>query len=196
MDYELKITGSQLIFTTTSFVAEKGSMLHSGIYNRELASSLASGACIALLGFFFASRGSVTAFHFVLSIVLFVFFFLFFRRYVFIKPYLELVIDKSRAIIEILVKSALIKHRSAYPLSEIDILLDKKTFEPENQDGIRLVEKVALQHGTAIPGFGERSDFYTLELNVGSNRRVMIFSSDDIAEVNEISAKIKNFIER
>jgi hypothetical protein len=196
MNYELKIRENQLVFKTTSFMAEKGSLLHSGIYNHELASSLASGACIALLGFFFASSGKITTSQFVLSIALFVFFFLFFRRYVFIKPYFELVIDKSLAIIEILVKKPFIKHRSIYPLSEVDLRVDKKTFEPENQDGIRLVEKVALQHGTVIPGFGERSEFYTLQLNIRNEMRAIIFSSEDSAAVNEISAKIKNFIER
>lgn len=193
MNYDLRMTDNQLIFRTTSFMAEKGSMLHSGIYNRELASSLASGACIALLGFFFVSDGNITASQFVLSIALFVFFFLFFRRYIFVKPYLELIIDKSRANIAILVKKTFMKHRSTYPLSLIDVRLDKKTLEPENQDGIKLVEKVALQHGTVIPGFGKTAEFYTVEMEFKNRQRILIFSSEDAAIADEVAIKLKKF---
>jgi hypothetical protein len=54
--YQLDIKDNILIFRTTFFKAEKGSVLHSGIYNRELASSLLAGACIVLLGFFLPQR--------------------------------------------------------------------------------------------------------------------------------------------
>ncbi|MBI3592450.1 MAG: hypothetical protein HY099_03050, partial [Nitrospirae bacterium] len=79
VSYQIEIKDNVLVFRTTSFKAEKGSVLHSGIYNRELASSLAAGACITLAGFFFAFRDKITAIHFIAALFLFAVLFLFFR---------------------------------------------------------------------------------------------------------------------
>ncbi|MDI6728785.1 MAG: hypothetical protein QMD44_07690, partial [Thermodesulfovibrionales bacterium] len=77
--YQINIKDNMLIFRTSSFRAEKGSVLHSGIYNRELASSLAAGALVMLLGFFFAASFKITTVHFVVALLLFVIFFIVFR---------------------------------------------------------------------------------------------------------------------
>jgi hypothetical protein len=192
--YRIAIKDNLLTFRTTSFKAEKGSVLHSGIYNRELASSLLAGACIVLLGFFFAAKVNITAVHFILSLLLFMALFLFFRRYVFLEPLLEVIIDNNLKNIEFSLKT-LKRVRAIYPLTEIiDIKQEAVTITPENPDGIRLVEKVALQHGTVIPGFGKTAEFYTVELEFKNGKRFIIFSSEEPAEANGVATQFINFI--
>ncbi|MBI3592867.1 MAG: hypothetical protein HY099_05250, partial [Nitrospirae bacterium] len=80
---------------------------------------------------------------------------------------------------------------------ELDnIRQDYSAVTPENPDGIRLVERVALQHGTVIPGFGETSEFYTVELEFKNGRRLMIFSSKEPSRADDIATRLKNFTER
>ena len=89
------------------------------------------------------------------------------------------------------------KKNLSFPLASLeDIRQDHKSIAAENPDGIRFVEKIALQHGTVIPGFGKTAEFYTVEMEFENSRRVMIFSSEDPAAADDIALKIKNFIER
>jgi hypothetical protein len=65
---------------------------------------------------------------------------------------------------------------------------------PENPDGIRLVEQVALQHGTVIPGFGKTSEFYTVEMEFKNGKRITIFSSEEPSMAEDVRAKLSGFI--
>lgn len=195
--YHIEVKDNLLTFSTTSFKAEKGSVLHSGIYNRELASSLASAALVMLLGFFFALSFEITVVHFITALLLFVILFIVFRTYVFLEPILCVNIDKKNGNIDIEIERIVGKKRIIFPLSEFNnIRQDYLSVTPENPDGIRLVETVALQHGTIIPGFGKTSEFYTVEVEFKNDKGFIIFSSEEPAEANEIAKKIKNFIER
>ncbi|MEW6738759.1 MAG: hypothetical protein AB1325_02485 [Nitrospirota bacterium] len=195
--YQIDIKDNMLIFRTSSFRAEKGSVLHSGIYNRELSSSLAAGALVMLLGFFFAVRFKTTAVHFIAALLLFVIFFIVFRTYIFLETVLCVAVDKKNGNIDIALERIFGKRRITSPLSELDnIRQDYLAVTPENPDGIKLVEQVALQHGTVIPGFGKTAEFYTVEMEFKNGKRITIFSSEEPAEANEIAIKIKNFIER
>ena len=71
-EYQLRIRGHVLSFRTGAFRAEAGSALHSGIYNRELVSSLASGAVIVVLAIAAVARGvSIGLPHFIGAAVVF-----------------------------------------------------------------------------------------------------------------------------
>src|SRR5208283_5509855 len=100
--YSFDIHDQVLAFRTASFRAEKGSVLHSGIYNRETASTFAAGACMILLGFFFASGRHLSAISSVTSLLLFVLLFLFFRTFVFRETFLQVVIDKGNNVVAIM----------------------------------------------------------------------------------------------
>lgn len=194
-NYQMDIKDNMLIFKTTSFKAEKGSVLHSGIYNRELSSSLAAGALVMLLGFFFAVRFKTTAVHFIAALLLFVIFFIVLRTYIFLEPVLCVAVDKKNGNIDIVLERIFGKRSISFPLSELDnIRQDYLAVTPENPDGIRLVEQVALQHGTVIPGFGKTSEFYTVELEFKNGKRFIIFSSEWPAEAEDIATRFKNFI--
>lgn len=195
MNYELRIEDNRLTFSTSSFKAEKGSVLHSGIYNRELSSSLAAGALVMLLGFFFAVRFKTTAVHFIAALLLFVIFFIVFRTYIFLEPVLCITIDKKNGNVDITLRRIFGKRRITSPLSELDnIRQNYLSVTPENPDGIRLVEQVALQHGTVIPGFGKTSEFYTVEMEFKNGKRIIVFSSEDPSKADDIATKFKNFI--
>ncbi|MEW6117387.1 MAG: hypothetical protein AB1553_10860 [Nitrospirota bacterium] len=196
-DYFIKVENNRLMFSTTSFKAEKGSVLHSGIYNRELASSLAAGACIIALGFFFASNVSVTVIHYIAMLPLFAILFLAFRTYLFREPVLQLVIDKKTKKIGITVKRAIGRRAFVATLHELEKIRQGYTTEtPANPDGIQLVEKIALQHGTVIPDFGTTAEFHTVELEFRDGRSITIFSSGAPGEADDIAHTINHFIER
>lgn len=193
--YQIDIKDDMLIFRTSSFRAEKGSVLHSGIYNRELASSLAAGALVMLLGFFFAASFKITTVHFVAALLLFVIFFIVFRTYIFLETVLCVVVDKKNGNIDIALERIFGKRRITSPLSELgNIRQDYLVVTPENPDGIKLVEQVALQHGTVIPGFGKTAEFYTVETEFKNGKRIVVFSSEKPAEAENIAMQFRNFI--
>ena len=193
--YQINIKDNMLIFRTSSFRAEKGSVLHSGIYNRELASSLAAGALVMLLGFFFAASFKITTVHFVAALLLFVIFFIVFRTYIFLETVLCVVVDKKNGNIDIALERIFGKRRITSPLSELgNIRQDYLVVTPENPDGIKLVEQVALQHGTVIPGFGKTAEFYTVETEFKNGKRIVVFSSEKPAEAENIAMQFRNFI--
>lgn len=193
-NFTLEIKNNLLIFRTTSFKAEKGSILHSGIYNRELASSLASGLFIMILGFFFALRFNISTIHLLLGLVLFALSFIFFRTFIFKEPKLTLVIDKEKRNLNLSLQG-LINKKIDIPFSGL-VSIKQGYFKiaPENIDGIRLVEKVALQHGTAIPGFGKTVELFTVEMELVRGEKITLFSSENLSDVHEIITKILNFI--
>ncbi len=195
--YNLDIKDNVLTFRTNSFKAEKGSVLHSGIYNREMSASLAAGAVVMLSGFFFAAKYRITAVHFIAALFLFVILFLVFRAYIFGEPLLGVVIDKGKRNIDISLNKIFGKKNLSFPLASLEnIRQDHKSIAAENPDGIRFVEKIALQHGAVIPGFGKTAEFYTVEMEFENRQRIMIFSSEEPSTADDIASKIKNFIER
>lgn len=195
--YAFDISDKMLVFRTSSFRAEKGSMLHSGIYNRETASTFAAGACIVLLGFFFASRPRLSNVSFIAVLPLFVLLFLFFRTFVFRETFLQAVIDKETNVVSIVHKGFFRTEKQLYALAGLEsIREDYKAVAPENPDGIKIVEKIALQHGAVIPGFGAAAEFYTVEFEFKDAEKVMVFSSGDYSEANDVTKTFKNFIER
>ena len=193
--YAFDINDKVLAFRTASFRAEKGSVLHSGIYNRETASTFAAGACILLLGFFFASRPLLSTISFIAPLLLFVLLFLFFRTFVFRETFLQAVIDKGNNVVAIMRRGFFRMEKQLFTLNELEgIREDYKEIASKNPDGIKIVEKIALQHGAVIPGFGAAAQFYTVELEFKDAGRVMVFSSGDYSEADDVTRTFKNFI--
>lgn len=190
--YELNIKGNMLTLKTPSFKAERGSVLHKGIYSMELTSALASGALILLI--YLVLKPKPTFLYLIISIIQFIVFVIFFRMFILYEPILEVAIDKSKSRITVLIKKLLPK-KVSYPLSELkDVKQDHIVFTPENPDGVRVIEKVALQHGTVIPGFGEVKEFYTIELEFRDSKSIMVFSSNKESEADDLYISLKGFI--
>lgn len=175
----------------SSFRAERRSVLHSGVFNRELASSLAAGAVIAVISFFFALYFKITALYLLAVVLVFAAVFMFFRLCVFREAILETVFDREKGTVTISLKSAIGGRKSSYPLNDLaGITLHHISMAPENLDAVRLVEKVAVQHGTVIPGFGTTEDFYTVELDFGGEKTV-VFSARESRSAEAAIAELK-----
>jgi Ca2+/Na+ antiporter len=194
--YHIEKRGDTVVLSTTSFRTERRSVLHSGVFNRELAASLAAGGVIIVVSFFFVIYSKVTAVHFAAAAFLFAVLFILFRIYVFREPVLETSFDRERKTITVRLKRAVGSKVEAHPLDGLSgIRIDHISMEPENIDAVRLVERVAVQHGTVIPGFGKTEDFYTVELDL-RNKAVVIFSSREKRMAESVLNELKDFLSR
>lgn len=181
-----------LKFKTRSFSAERGSILHSGIYSRELAASLGAGAMALIASVIVRPRDVVSGA--LLAVAVFIAAFVLLRTFMFVEPELEAVFDKKDGTITISVKG-IFKKNIAYSLSGLKAIgVGKRIITPENPDGVSVVEKIALQHGTVIPGFGETKEFNTVELNFDKGESVIIYSTDSSAMAQEAAGRLREFL--
>ncbi len=173
--YTLQKKTDSLIFRTSSFRAEKKSVLHSGIYNKEFSSALSATALSGIVYLFLFLSIRMTALYYLILILIFVAGFFWFRAFVFKERYLEVVFNKSNKTVKI-TRHDLIRRKietfSLDNLSSIDV--ESKKFVPENPDGIKFVEKISIQHGSFIPGLGDEQEFVSLVLkfNDGTERNI------------------------
>lgn len=194
-DYQMEIREDTLILRTGSFRAEKGSFLHGMIFNRELASSLSAGAVLMLLALLLGVNTRITAVHFIMGAALFAGLFLIFRIYLFRERILETVIDEGRCVVTFRLKGMTGSRERSYPIGQLrDVNLRRITLQPENVDGIRVVEKIALQHGTVLPGFGKTTEIATVSLSFTGGKEMTVFSSRDVSEAKDIVSKIRGFL--
>lgn len=192
--YQIVRKDDVLKFSTSSFRPEKGSVLHGGIFNRELAASLAAGGVVLLLGFFLTPGAGISAVYLVPAGVLFALFFFVLRTYVFREPRLEATFDGKNGVVEIVLRKTIGTARKRGPISGLSgVRIDHVIVEPENPDGIRVVEKIALQHGTVIPGFGKKADFYSVRLGF-QDGPVTIFSTAKREEAEDVLAELEGFL--
>lgn len=193
--YRLKLTTRRLELATTSFETEAGSMLHGGIYNRELASSLAAGAVLVFAAIITVYLGIKPGFYeYLMAAILFVVLFLAFRVFVFFERRLVVTIDKAGGLVTVFIKGVVGKMKRV-PIEELTgIKRGYTVIAPENLDGIRVVEKVALQHGTVIPGFGDLKEFHTVNLLFKDGRGITVFSSPDPKDTEEVLYAMKRFV--
>lgn len=193
--YSLAQDASRLIFRTTRFVADTGSVLHSGIYNREFSSVLASCALAGIAYFLLVMNyGKETVFYAVF-LLLFIGTFPLFRTYVFKERSCETVFDRTAATVEIRHAGIGSKVLLNKPLESIrGIWIDTKKTEVVNRDGVAFVEKISAQHGTVIPGFGEEKTFYTLKLRFTDGTEQTIFADSSVQDVIAAHDEIKGFL--
>ena len=196
--YHIEKKGNTVVLKTTSFKAERGSVLHSGIFNRELASSLAAGAVIVVLSFFFALYFRITVIYLIAVVFLFAALFILFRIYVFRGAVLETVFDKEKRTVTLSLKRTMGGSVRSFSLDELSgIRLDHTSFQPENQDAVQFVERIALQHGTVIPGFGKTEDFYTVELDFSGRKQVIASARERqgaVAMIAELKSSLNGFL--
>lgn len=190
--YQIEKSENGVVVRTTSFKTERRSVLHSGIFNRELASSLAAGAVMVIMGFFFALYFRITVVHFMAAVFVFAALFVLFRMYAFREAVLETTFDRERKTIRVSLKRTVGSRLQSYPMDALTgIRIHHLSMEPENLDAVKLVEKVAVQHGTVIPGFGKVEDFYSVELDF-REKKIVIFSARDRQGAESFMDKLKN----
>jgi hypothetical protein len=140
--YQMKVDQDKLVFITSSFKAEKTSVLHPGVYTKEFASMLfASAACIfAYISTDLASIKSAIM-RYIILIVIFVVAFLGANKYIFKERYLEADFNKSDKTVNIVRSGLITKKSEKIPFAKIkSVDLGIKKFVPENIDGIDFVQ--------------------------------------------------------
>lgn len=176
--YQLTTEDNRLVFTTSSFRAEKTSVLHSGVYTREFSSMLfASAVCIT--AYFIILYIGIISFivRYLILVFLFVIAFLGSRKFIFRDRHLEVVFSKSDQTVIINHPGILGKNAEAIPFSDIQsVELGSRKFVPENIDGIDFVRKISLQHGSDVPGLGDIEEFVTLYLKLKNGSEKIIYA--------------------
>jgi hypothetical protein len=194
--YQIKTEKDKLIFTTTSFKAEKESVLHKGIYSKEFASMLfASAICVFAYMFIAFISNEIVFIHILIIIFVFIFAFLGSRKFLFNEKYIEVVFNKSNNTVSITRPGVIKKSTEKIPLDNIrSVDVGSKKFIPENIDGIKFVEKISLQHGSFIPGLGDVEEFITLLLRLTDGSERIIYAGRIEEEPDIPVEKIKDFL--
>jgi len=194
-NYQREKTGDIFIFRTPNFSAERGSVLHSGIFNREFSSALSSLAVAGLaymVAVIYLRKGLLPHVVFLLT---FVPGFLFLRKFVFKEKLMEVLFDRHAGKTEIFIAGMTRRKKDSFPLGNINnVLIEQKKTAVVNPDGVEFVEKISSQHGMPIPGFGEEKIFFllTLKLNDGTDR--LIFADSNMRDVMDAHNEIKEFL--
>ncbi len=196
--YQIEIEKDRLIFRTALFRAEKGSVLHKGVYTKEFASMLfASAICVSV--YMVMVNDEITFFHHLIVLSVFIITFLGSRKFLFKERSIEVVFDKPNNTLRITRPRLIKKKIEEMPLDNIrSVSAGSKKFIPQNPDGIKFVERISLQHGSPVPGLGDEEDFITLLLNLTDGSERIIYAEKiegKIDGVSEIPLKeIRNFL--
>ncbi len=197
-NYRLRADSNRLVFTTASFRAEKSSVLPSGVYSKEFASMLfASAVCIPayMAAGFIGAEPAILRYVFV--VLLFVVVFLGARKFIFRERYLKLVLDRNEKTATIAFPGFLGGKTEKIPFSRIkSVEMGIRKFVPENIDGIKFVQRISSQHGSALPGLDDVEEFITLSLKLTDGTEKIIYAgkTDEEPEmpVKEMSAFLEN----
>jgi len=184
--YRLSIEKERLIFMTSSYRAEKESVLHKGIYSLELASMLSSATITGILYIYIAFNYGITTFHYLLLLIIFVFGFIGLRASLFREKKLRLILDRGRRMATIIRPGILFNRREVIAFDQIDsVHVGTRRIVPENIDGIEFVERISRQHGSAVPGLGEEVEFITLNLRLKDGSERLIYARKITSRVGE-----------
>jgi hypothetical protein len=193
--YNIHRTTTVLVFRTASFSDETASVLHSGIYNREFASVLASLALAGLVYLLLVTHFEKTVLFNIVFVAVFVGGFPFFRTFIFKEKYMETVFDTAAGKAEIFITGITRRKKESIALADIgQVLIESRKQKIENPDGVEFVEKISLQHGVAIPGFGEETVRYLLRLKLSDDTYRTIHADTDMQAVMEAHGEIITFL--
>ncbi len=191
MGYSFDIQEDSITFKTGDFITDKGSVLHSGIYNRELTSSMAAGATLVLMGLLSVPFIEINALFWVVLLLAFIGLFVAYRYLVFRDPILVLSIDLKKGHVTLTERRHLFTKSQRFNRDEIKgIKRDYTCLMPENPDGVKVVEGIALQHFTVIPGFGQPSEFHRALLQTEEGKEIVLFASKDRSQTEEVINKL------
>lgn len=179
---------------TSSFKVDRGSVLHSGIFNKELASSFVSAVFIVIYLISMAVLGEIGLIHYLVAAVIFVIIFPLSRTFIFKAPVLITEVDKGSGVVTLTLKRNLGSRVIGKDFSELrQFDVEYIRIEPENPDGVAVVEKIALQHGTVIPGFGEVKEFYNVVARFADSDQVVFTTTSD-AEAKKVVDTLNSYV--
>jgi hypothetical protein len=194
-NYSVNKQGDKLIFTTPSFKIELGSVLHSGIYNREFASVLAAAALAGTVYVFAATKTGNTLVRSMTFLLPFAGGFPFFRKFVFKGSLMEVVFNKTAGKAMIYTSWITKKLKETIAIISIEnISIESRKQEVENPDAVEFVKKISLQHGMVIPGFGKETVLFLLKLHLKDGSERIIYSDSEMQDVISAHGEIKEFL--
>lgn len=194
-NYTISKEEDTLIFRTPSFATGLGSVLHSGIYNREFASVLASAAGAGLVYVIVAMNLDNRFIHALVFLMVFAGGFPLFRKFVFKEALIEVIFNTSAGEVKLYVTRITRTLKEVIALHRIKgISIESRRQEIENADAVEFVEKISLQHGTVIPGFGRETVLFLLKLNLTDGSERTIYSDDKMQDVISAHDEIKEFL--
>jgi len=175
--YSITKEKDTLTFITSSFKAERGSVLHRGIYNYELASMFSALTVSGLIYVIVAFNYKLLIIHYLAIITVFVTTFLLFRRFIFRERKLKVVFNRTKKLVKITWPRLIGERMEEIPFNNIKTIeIGSKRLIPENPDGIQFVERISAQHGSVIPGLGEEMEFVTLVLKLKDGTERLIYA--------------------
>ena len=195
-NYEVRTESDKLVFRTSSFKAEKSSVLPAGVYTREFSSMLFASA-VATLAYMFGNimNTKIAVIRYLIILFIFIVAFLGSHKYIFKESYLEAEFDRAAETLNIVRTGIIMKKSEKIPFADIrSIDTEGKRFVPENVDGIKFVRKISLQHGSDIPGLGEVEEFFTLSLKLNDGAERVIFAGKDKKETETALKEIRGFL--
>jgi len=190
------ITGEdKLIFITPTYRSDPDSVLHSGIYNREFSSALASAAVAGIAYMFVAFNTGNTIGRAMVFLLTFAGGFPFFRKFVFKESLLEVVFNAAAGEAKIYTTWITKRLKETVSIMNIkDISIESRKHEVENPDAVKFVKHISLQHGTVIPGFGEEKMLFLLKLHLSDGSERTIYSDSNMQDVITAYDEIKGFL--
>jgi|GEM_PF-2791212 hypothetical protein len=184
--YTLNVEKERLIFMTLSYRAEKESVLHKGIYSRELASMLSSATITGILYIYIAFNYSMHTLYYLILLIVFVLTFIGLRESIFKERALTLILDRTRRMATIMWPRVLWNKTETIPFDQIEsVEVGSKRIVPENIDGIEFVERISRQHGSAVPGLAEEAEFVTLNLRLKDGSERLIYAQKIGGRIDE-----------
>ena len=194
--YSITRRDDVLVLATGSFEAERGSVLHSGIYNREFASALTSFGLAGLVYLVLGLRYGKTLLTHAVVFVVFVAGFLLLRSLVFRDRLLEAEFDRRTREVRLSRTSGPRRRTEVIPMGRVERLrIDKREIGVENPDAVAFVEKISAQHGTVIPGFGEEAVFYSLQLVLTDGSIRTLYAGRGPEEALRVHEAVSGFLD-
>jgi len=186
----------RLIFTTPAYKVGPDSVLHSGIYNREFSSMLASAAVAGIIYVIAAMNSRNTLINSMVFVLFFAAGILFFRKFIFRESLMKVVFDAGSGEAKVYTTWITERLRETIAIDRIrEIRIERIRHEVENPDAVQFIEKISAQHGTVIPGFGREKVLFLLKLFLDDGSERTIYSDDSMEDVISAHDTIKKFLE-
>jgi hypothetical protein len=194
-NFSIEKQSNRIIFRTSSFSSEIPSVLHGDIYNREFASILAAMAIAVIVYMILVTGIEQILLSFIASSIVFLGSFVIFRTWIFKGRYLVALFDTAAGKGEIVSHGIASRRTDEFALDSIsEISVDSTRRGMENPDGVAFVEKISAQHGVSIPGFGEETTLFMLNITLSDGRVRLIYADCVLDDVLTVQADIKSFL--
>jgi hypothetical protein len=116
------------------------------------------------------------------------------RGLIFKEHYLEAVFDKTAQMVT-LTYPGLFPKKEHIPFNTISsIEPGSKKYVPQNIDAINFVQKISIQHGSAVPGLGQEEEYITVYLKLNNNSHKIIFACRTDTEPELPLKEIRHFL--